>query len=301
MSFGISDRILKLSLRPVKMTKRKVISASRRTDLVAFFPEWFSSVLKEEKAVVFGPKKNVYSVNLEPRSVHTMVLWSKNFSNLIRDRFNLLTLLGKYDQVFCHFTITGLGGSDIEKKVPSPTMAFEQVGRLAGIIGGPERITIRFDPVVYWKEKGKIRSNLHFFKELAIRCQSSGVHDVRFSFAQWYPKAKRRSGKMNFPYIDPSLEQKRKDAVYLKEIAEMRNLRLFSCSQAFLENIPGIKPSACIDGEHLQELHPDHLDVSKKKDKSQRKECRCSESVDIGSYTLCCPHSCLYCYANPRL
>jgi DNA repair photolyase len=63
--------------------------------------------------------------------------------------------------------------------------------------------------------------------------------------------------------------------------------------------VPGIRPSACINGRLLQELHPNGAPVSVRKDRTQRRECRCTESVDIGSYTQTCPHSCVYCYANP--
>ncbi|MGB2907918.1 MAG: DUF1848 family protein, partial [Candidatus Aminicenantaceae bacterium] len=72
-------------------------------------------------------------------------------------------------------------------------------------------------------------------------------------------------------------------------------------SQDFATVVPGIKPSACIDGHLLQELHPEEAPVSVRKDKTQRTDCRCTESVDIGSYAQSCPQSCLYCYANPSL
>ena len=64
---------------------KKIISASRRTDLVASFPAWLSSVLEQEKAQVFGPSGHVYDVGLKPDKVHTIVLWSKNFQNLIEN------------------------------------------------------------------------------------------------------------------------------------------------------------------------------------------------------------------------
>ncbi len=84
-------------------------------------------------------------------------------------------------------------------------------------------------------------------------------------------------------------------------VASAFGLKLFSCSQDFLAEVPGIEPSSCIDGRLLQSLHPGGEPVSLAKDKTQRLECRCTESVDIGSYTQSCPHSCLYCYANPRV
>jgi hypothetical protein len=280
---------------------KKVISASRRTDLVSFFPEWLSSVIKEEKAQVYGPAGQVYPVDLRPGSVHTFVLWSKNFENFIKNRNQLQDLLRKYDQVYCHFTITGLGGSFIEKKVPNPKAALEQIEPLVELAGRPERISLRFDPVVFWEKGGKSQTNLSFFEKLAPKASSLGIKNIRFSFAQWYGKSRRRADKHGFGYSDPPLEKKKEAAFRLSETAMTWGLSLFSCSQDFLADVPGIKPSSCIDGPLLQKIHPSGEPVSLLKDRSQRRECHCTESVDIGSYAQSCLHSCLYCYANPRL
>ena len=280
---------------------RKVISASRRTDLVAFFPEWLREAVRKERAEVLGPSGRVFVVDLSPESVHTFVLWSKNFENLVAERSGLRTGLKKYDQLYFHFTITGLGGTAVERGVPSPRAALGQIGPLIDLAGCPERVSLRFDPVIYWREKDGVKSNLGFFEELAGTAERLGVRNIRFSFAQWYGKSRRRAMKAGFPYVDPSPEEKRKDALFLSEIAGSHGLNLFICSQDFVSDVPGIRPSSCIDGRLLQELHPQGAPASLRKDRTQRRECRCTESVDIGSYAQACPHSCVYCYANPRL
>jgi hypothetical protein len=278
-----------------------VISASRRTDLVAFFPDWLAEAIGAEKARVFGPSGRAYSVDLSPGEVHTLVLWSKNFANLIENRHGLLDRVQKYDQLYFHFTITGLGGTPVEREVPAPQEALRQLELLLKVAGCPERISLRFDPVIYWREKDEIKTNLGFFEELARRAAEKAIRNLRFSFAQWYGKSKRRAEKLRFPYLDPGLEEKRRDALYLSQIARSYGLNLYICSQDFVADVPGIRPSACIDGRLLQECHPEVAPVSVKKDRTQRRECRCTESVDIGSYTQTCPHSCVYCYANPQL
>jgi Domain of unknown function (DUF1848) len=280
---------------------KKVISASRRTDLVSFFPEWLSAAVKEEKARVYGPSGRTYSVDLRPGGVHTVVLWSKNFANLIENRSGLRDLLSKYEQLYFHLTITGLGGSHIEGAVPEPQAALEQVGPLVELAGRPERISLRFDPVLFWKEGEKIQTNLTFFEDLAPKAASLGIKNIRFSFAQWYEKSKRRAAKRGFVYWDPPLEEKRKAAAELSETARVCGLVPFACSQDFLTDVAGIRPSSCIDGRLLQEIHPSGEPVSLLKDKTQRRECLCTESIDIGSYAQTCPHSCIYCYANPGL
>jgi DNA repair photolyase len=268
---------------------------------VAFFPEWLASVMKLEKAKVFGPSGHTYTVDLNPQNVHTVVLWSKNFANLVYNNFGLRDEFRKYSQLYLHFTITGLGGSFIEQGVPDPTVALSQLKNLIEIVGNPQRVSVRFDPIIYWREDGREKTNLYFFEKLAPILHNKKIKDVRLSFTQWYNKAKRRAAKKGFAYIDPPFEKKVEDAKRLFQIAKSEGLDLHICSQASLSEASGIPPSSCIDGALLQKFHPDHAMVSTKKDRTQRKACLCTESVDIGSYTKFCPHSCLYCYANPKI
>jgi hypothetical protein len=277
---------------------KKVISASRRTDLVAFFPEWFASVIKKGEAYVHGPSGHTYIVSLNPSVVHSVVLWSKNFANVIENHSGLGTVLQKYNQLYCHFTITGLGGTIIERGVPAYPTSLSQLGDLVDIVGIPERITVRFDPIVYWEEGGDVCTNLSFFEKMAPSLSKMAIKKIRISFAQWYKKAVRRAAKHGFHFIDPPKEKKLEDARSIVRVAQEWGLELYSCSQDFLIEIPEIRPSSCIDGFFLQKLHPDREVVSTKTDKTQRTECRCTESTDIGSYAQFCPRSCIYCYAN---
>jgi DNA repair photolyase len=281
--------------------QKKVISASRRTDLVAFFPGWLAEVLEREEARVCGPSGRVYPADLRPASVHTIVLWSKDFSNLTKNQHGLRDSLEKYDQTYFLFTITGLGGSFIERGVPPPAAALSQLPTLIEIAGSAKRVSVRFDPVIYWKDGDHLKTNLEFFEEVAEHTGRLGIEDIRMSFTQWYGKALRRAKKSGFSYVDPPQDEKMEAARRLAEIAGKRGVRLFACSQNFLTRVPGIQASSCIDGRLLQELHPRQEAASSAKDKSQRPECGCTESVDIGSYTQSCPHCCLYCYANPKI
>jgi DNA repair photolyase len=240
-------------------------------------------------------------VDLKPAAVHTIVLWSKNFSNLIKNQHGLRDLLEKYDQTYLLFTITGLGGSFIERGVPAPAAALSQLPTLVEIAGLPKRVSVRFDPVIYWKDDHQLKTNLEYFEEVAQHAGGLGIEDIRMSFTQWYGKALGRAQKNGFSYVDPPREEKIKAARRLAEIAGKWGVRLFSCSQNFLTRVPGIQASSCIDGRLLRALHPRQETASLAKDKSQRPECGCTESVDIGSYTQSCPHCCLYCYANPKM
>jgi hypothetical protein len=279
---------------------KRVISASRRTDLVAFFPEWLAVAIRNRQALVCGPAGRTRVVDLSPIGVHTVVLWSKNFANLIENRHGLRDLLHDYAQLYFHFTVTGLGGTFLERGVPLPREALRQLEPLIDIAGQPGRVSLRFDPVLFWREGGREMTNLPHFEDFADRAASLGIRDIRFSFAQWYGKSKRRADRQGFDYIDPPADEKIRAARRLAGIVRELGLRLYSCSQEFLTAVPGVEPSACIDGGFLQSLHRGGEIASAAKDRSQRPACRCTESVDIGSYTQACPHGCVYCYANPK-
>lgn len=279
---------------------RKVISASRRTDLIAFFPEWLSGVIRAGSVRVLGPSGHSYDVDLHPENLHTFVLWSKDFSNLIEDRHGVRTALARYDQLYLLFTITGLGGTYIEQGVPFPAPAVEQLDSLINIAGSPERISVRFDPVIFWRDDKGLNTNLYFFEALAPELARRGIKTVRFSFTQWYNKALDRAKKYKFDFYDPPEEEKLAYTRLLVEMAGEKGLQLYACSQRFLTQVEGVDPSSCIDGNLLRSLHPSKQPVSVRKDRSQRRHCGCTVSVDIGSYTQHCPHCCLYCYANPR-
>lgn len=280
---------------------KAVVSASRRTDLVAFFPDWLAGIFREESASVFGPRGGTMKVDLRPASVHTVVLWSKNFSNLIRNAHRIRAALEKYDQLYILFTVTGLGGTFIEKGVPAPAEALAQLPALVALAGHPKRVSLRFDPVVHWREGAGIETNLHFFETAAAAAARAGIEDIRISFTQWYGKALRRAAKVGFDYVDPEGEKKLEAARRLAATAARSDLRLHSCSQNFLTRVPGIRASACVDGTLLKELHPRKEEAPTAKDRGQRDECGCTASLDIGSYAQTCSHGCLYCYANPRM
>ncbi len=281
------------------MVPPAIISASRRTDIPAFYLDWLVEGIKKGEVVVKGPYGRVYRVKLIPERVHTLVLWSKNFSPLLKNREARKTL-DSYSQLYFLFTITGLGGGPWERGVPSPEVAVAQLKPLAQW-WGPERIGLRFDPVVYWRERGQLKTNLYFFEKLAPLLESAGIKRVIFSFVTWYPKAVRRTREARMDFYDPTPEEKIRAEEYLVSVARAHGLSLEACSQPRELIFPPIKRGACIDAELLSELHPRAWKLSLPKDPGQRNLCGCSRSIDIGSYSLPCRHLCLYCYANPKV
>ncbi|MGE5740683.1 MAG: DUF1848 family protein, partial [Candidatus Aminicenantes bacterium RBG_16_66_30] len=148
-----------------------------------------AEALRERRARVVGPKGGTHAIDLAPEVVHTIVLWSKDYSNLLGDAHGLQGLLAVYDQLYLHFTITGMGGTPIEPGGPDYRAALAQLPALAALVGNPLRVSVRFDPLLFWKERDRTRSNRNLFPEVAEAAAAAGIRDIRVSFAQWYGKA----------------------------------------------------------------------------------------------------------------
>ena len=234
-------------------------------------------------------------VSLRPEDVHTFVLWSKDYSRLLTNKAGLREALSIYDQIFCHFTITGLGGTPLEPGVPPWGEAITQIPALIEFTGHPHRVTVRFDPIIHWEEG--VKSNLPYAERVFSACAQHGVRDIRISFATLYGKVLRRP---SWRWYEPPLEARLEMARWLVEMASSLGLSIYACSDVSLERV-GALPSSCIDGRLLTSLHPLGLPAATEKDRGQRRECGCTISMDIGSYKQRCLGSCVYCYANPVL
>ncbi|HDN80842.1 MAG TPA: DUF1848 family protein [Chloroflexi bacterium] len=275
---------------------RHVISASRRTDIVTWYAAWFTKAIHRGWVKVRHPFSNdFYLVSLKPEDVHTVVLWSKDFSPLLENRYGLRDALSKYDQLFCHFTITGLGATPLEPKVPPWQEAVRQLPELVKLVGDPRRVTLRFDPIIHWEEAGEILSNLPLAEPILRAAAENGITSVRISFATIYGKVRKRKG---WKWIDPPLERKLEITSELVRMARSLGLTIHSCADTSLLQA-GALPSRCIDGELLSRLHPKGFKAPTEKDRGQRPQCGCTVSIDIGSYTMKCPSGCVYCYAHP--
>jgi hypothetical protein len=279
----------------------QVISASRRTDLAGCFPGSLAEWIHQGFVTVRNPfNQKERRVSLDPAVVHTLVLWSKNYQPLLANAGGLRDSLQAFEQVFFHFTITGLGGSPWELGVPHFSEAVRQLKPLAALAGDPRRIQWRFDPVVFWQEGRTVRGNLKWFSEIAAFVRDAGLQWVLVSFCQGYQKSERRIGKTGIRRLEPRHSRLRILGAWLAAAADRAGLAINSCCSPDLIQA-GLPAAACIDGPLLVELHPRHLPLDMKKDPGQRPQCRCAVSSDIGSYDQPCPHGCLYCYANPDI
>jgi len=272
-----------------------VISCSRRTDVAACYTDWLAEALRAGRVEVPSPYGGpTRLVSLRPEEVHTIVFVSKDYGPLLGNVAGIRGLLSAYAQLSFQLTITGLGGSRLEPRVPPWQQVAAQLAPLVAWAGDPRRVTVRFDPIVHWWEGDAIRSNLPSAEAIFDAVAQSGVRTVRVSIAALYPKMRRRG----FVWYDPTAQERADIAAYLRGLADPRGIELYACADPTLV-AAGIRPSACIDGRLLAELHPQRLALPTHKDPGQRPACGCTPSIDIGSYRMRCPHACAYCYAAP--
>ncbi len=259
------------------METLKVISASRRVEMVGFYPRRLASLLREK---------------CPPEKVHSIVLWSKDPRNLV-SHGDLRSVLSSYDLLFLHFTISGMGGSSLEPGIPSTSESLALLRPLAEFLGGPDRMALRFDPIVHISlPSGKEYTNLGEFGAISREAARLGVHRIVISWMSVYEKVIRRLEKAGMAPIEVSKERWDSEWEWLKKIAEACGAILSGCC------VPQLPVSGCIDGRLLSSMHPGRKCASLLKAKGQRPGCGCTESWDIGWYYPC-PGGCLYCYANP--
>lgn len=264
-----------------------IISASRRTDIPSYYSEWFFNRLKEGYVLVRNPMnpRQISRVNLSPEVVDGIVFWTKNPAPMLKK----LDPLEKYIYYF-QFTVTAYG-SDIETNLPSKNEviipAFQQ---LSGEIG-KERVVWRYDPI-FINDRYTLEYHCRSFEILASKL-APYTEKCTISFIDFYRKTERSMKRLGIQPVsawqqDELLERFTKTAakynIYLDACAEISDFRRF-----------GIAPARCIDPERLEKIGNYRLHAGK--DKNQRHECGCIESIDIGTYDAC-RNGCLYCYAN---
>jgi len=275
-----------------------VISASRRTDIPAFYMNWFMESIRRGYFEFENPVSHkIIRVDATQKNTAAIVFWSRNYAPLMPH----LSELSDHYRLWFHFTINTLNKT-LEPKVPNPDIQLAQLRELTKKVE-PRAITWRFDPIVLWKEKGKLKNNLDGFRRLAHEVSRAGITRCYTSFMTHYRKIQRRLQKHpHIVFVDPPTEEKVELLFSLHEIAKSKGIQLHLCCQPeILKALPGdtlILPASCVDGRMISEVYG--IRVSKARDTGQRMGCGCTRSRDIGSYQKqICHYHCLYCYANP--
>lgn len=281
-----------------------VISASRRTDIPAFYMTWFMERVEKGFFKVINPyNSNVSVVPASPDKVHTIVFWSKNFGPFIKGGFGEKLLKMGYN-LFFNFTVNSENRL-LEPNVPPLKERFDQVSYLCNNYDA-KHINWRFDPVCYYSCKNKpFANNMDDFSRISDWVANSGITRCITSFMDHYPKIQKRVKKIQgFSFIDPPMEKQREIILKMEKALNKVNIKLYTCCEKALVDSLGkdsnVTNSSCISNRLFATLFGGEL--SFKPDKGQRVKngCKCMVSSDIGSYNLHpCFHNCLFCYANP--
>ena len=263
-----------------------IISCSRRTDIPAFYSDWFFNRLREGYVLVRNPMnpKQVRQVSLAPPDVDCIVFWTKDPAPIL-DKLHLLKDYNYYFQ----FTLTPYG-KGIEPNLPPKTEIVDTFISLSDKIG-KKRIIWRYDPILL-SESIDIDYHMDRFHDLARRL--SGCTDkCIISFMDMYRHIQCKMADLSVRPPDES--EMRKLAEKLVRIAESFNVNIATCAEKIDLAGLGIEHGKCIDDLLISELIGTKLKIEK--DKYQRELCGCVSCIDIGEYNTC-SHLCIYCYAS---
>ena len=266
----------------------QVISASRRTDIPAFYTPWLLNRLRAGSVTYPNPfSGQLYSVSLRPEDVHSITFWSKHYGPLLP---HLPELTSRGYRACFHYTITGASHL-LEPRVPAWPEAVRVFWELAARTS-PRHVQWRFDPILFTPDLDADYYQDRF-QQIAARL-AGATHRCYFSFAAFYGKVERRLKQAGVQYYDPPLAEKLALVEALAGIAAEYDITLYACCQ---DELAGgqVQKAHCIDRELLAELFPDRPLVAEAK--PTRKGCGCAASRDIGVYDTC-PFGCRYCYAN---
>lgn len=283
---------------------KTVISASRRTDIPAFYMPWFMRRIALGCFDVVNPyNRQSRRVPAGPDEVHSIVFWSKNFAPFVEGHYGPRLLDAGY-HLFINVTVNSENPL-LEPGVPPLRQRIRQLSALSEICR-PKAINWRFDPVVFYATgKGLVRDNLRDFETVAGAAADAGIERCITSFMDVYPKIARRVKSMaGFAFQDPLVEEKIEILFRMQAILAPKGIQLQTCCEkTLLEVLPaGLRVTAgsCVPNDLLVDLYGPGISV--KRDTGQRVKagCGCKVSVDVGSYTEHpCGHRCLYCYARP--
>lgn len=265
-----------------------IISASRRTDIPAFYSKWFMNRLKDNFVYVKNPfnAKQISKIALTPEYVDCFVFWTKNAENLL-PYLQEIECMGYH--YYFQFTLTSYDSS-IERGVPKKAFIIDTFKRLSDTIG-KEKVIWRYDPI-FFTNQFDISYHVKWYEYLAGQLKDY-TEKCMFSFIDMYKKCDNNLKNIQIT----ALGEDKKEYLVKKmaEIASVNLLKLESCAQEKHFGKYGVYHGKCIDDDLVSRIIKKALNLSK--DKNQREQCGCVASVDIGAYNTC-KNFCRYCYAN---
>lgn len=268
-----------------------IVSASRRTDIPAFYSEWLFNRLAEGWCFSVNPfnSKSRKVVDLDPENVACFVFWTR-FSRPMRLRLDELD--GRGYRYYFLFTLVDYGRR-MEPRLPYFERRLDDFLALSSSVGA-DRVIWRYDPIIV-SPGHPLSFHLETFSALLEKLEGY-TSKVIISFVDRYRKSNLTADEQpcDSPVTDPGF------AGFMNTIssaAERKGITVQTCAEPAYSEGKAVRPGKCIDDRLIRTCYG--LDVQSKKDPGQRKLCRCVKSVDIGSYNTCL-FGCRYCYATGR-
>lgn len=264
-----------------------ILSVSRRTDIPNHYSDWFYQRIKEGFLYVRNPMNphQVSRIDLSPQVVDCIVFWTKNPANMLPR----LQELHAYPYYF-QFTLTGYG-RDIESGLPDKRTELLGTFRTLAEKIGKNRVIWRYDPI-FINDRYTMEYHLKAFTEIAESLKNH-TEKVIISFLDFYTKIQRSTKALGIREL--TREEMRRIARELAGIAKANGLTIQTCAEEIDLQEFGIMHGSCIDKTVTENILGCRLTLGK--DKNQRKECGCMESVEVGTYNTC-RTGCRYCYAT---
>ena len=307
-----------------------IISASRSTDIPAFYCDWFFHRLEKGYSAWTNPFNGVKSY-IAYDQTRFIVFWSKNPHPLLK---YLPKLKERGIGCYVQYSLNDYEKEGLEKSVPSLSFRIETFKELVRQLG-KGGVIWRFDPLIL---TDKISMDDLLGKIENIGDQLRGYTEkLVFSFADIaiYRKVKRNLNEAGVHYLEWTKDQMIEFAKRLVELNKRKgwNYTLATCGEA--ADLEGVEHNHCIDDaliirrayndkvlmnllkvkmysmpqpDMFGESEPLPADIivldngryitrGNNKDKGQREFCGCMKAKDIGQYNTCI-HKCEYCYAN---
>jgi ribosomal protein S18 len=272
-----------------------IISASRRTDIPAFYAEEFMQAIRtgyfDYSNPYFPSQKK--RISFSAKEIDVIVFWTKNPKPLMKF---LPELDQKGYKYYFQFTLNDYPIS-IEPNLNPIAERLQTFIDLSKKIG-KDKVIWRYDPIIISKT-----TPLEFhFERIEFLAQQLKNHTNRLviSFVDFYKKALKSLNSIDTIDVVSDLYAKelRQLAEFVSKQGRINSMEVATCSEKVDLSNYGIRHGSCIDGALIQKL----FNISKNfpKDKNQRNECKCVQSLDIGQYNTC-KSNCTYCYASKSI
>ena len=257
-----------------------------RTDIPAFYSEWFLNRIKEGYVLVRNPynEHQITRYSLSPDVVDLIAFCTKNPAPMLA-HMEQLAAYGQYWFV----TITPYG-KDIEPNVPSKEKVIEDFQRLSEIVG-VDSVGWRYDPI-FVDQDHSVEWHIRNFEKMAKNL-SGYTKTCVISFIDIYKKVER-----NFPQARRvSRENRNILGREMIEIAKEYHITIRPCAEGNALEKYGADCSGCMTIHTFEQALHANLDIPKQKINQRNGQCACLLGMDIGAYDTC-GHFCKYCYAN---